>query len=55
MMNPQEMILLLTNKLNSLNAAIGSAMQSGNIDILESLISERIAIELEIAELRTKV
>jgi hypothetical protein len=53
-MNTKEMILLLSNKLNSLNAAIGSAMQTGNVEVVQSLSKECLQIESEIAALKAQ-
>ena len=51
-MNTKEMILLLSNKLNSLNAAIGSAMQTGNVEVVQLLEAEIAEVEARISDLQ---
>lgn len=53
-MDTEQLILLLNNKLNSLNAAIASAMQSGNIDTVNSLNVEVLQTRSELSDLQSQ-
>lgn len=53
-MDKEQLAILLNNKLNSLNQAIGSAMQSGYIDVVESLTNETLQIKAQLDDLQSE-
>lgn len=51
-MDATQFIILLTNKLNALNSALGSAIQSGSIDAIEQLKIEIVNVETELSQVK---
>ena len=53
-MDNQQLVILLNNKLNSLNEAIASAMQAGSIDSVNMLNSEVLKIKNDIVAIQSQ-
>lgn len=53
-MDNEQFIILLNNKLNALNAALASAIQSGNVESVATLNAEISEVERTIQQLRVE-
>ena len=53
-MDNEQLLILLNNKLNSLNEAIASAMQAGNIDAVNALNAEVLKVRDDVIAIQSQ-